>query len=194
MPLVPALKALHAVRGDAVVVTAMGVAREWMTLSDHPLDFVYVPSSMGQATTLGLGMALAQPDRQIIVCNGDGSMLMNLGSLVTITAQAPANLTVLIFDNGVYEITGAQSTPASSAIRRDDSEFDFVKTASACGFRSTYEFTELEDWKRQVSDVIAETGPTFARVAVAPVPGAVGPRSPSPAAERAKTFAQALRS
>src|SRR5579864_3178601 len=111
--LVESLVALHAVRRDEIVVTTMGAAREWQKLSGgggggggggekNPLDFVLVPSSMGQATSLGLGMALARPDRKVVVCNGDGSMLMNLGSLVTITAEAPANLTVIVFDNGVY--------------------------------------------------------------------------------------------
>ncbi len=76
--LIAALTALHENRSEEIVVTAMGTAREWMTLEPHPLDFVLVPSSMGQAPSFGLGLALAQPDRQVVVCNGDGSMLMNL--------------------------------------------------------------------------------------------------------------------
>jgi sulfopyruvate decarboxylase subunit beta len=194
IPLVPALKALHEVRGDAVVITAMGAAREWMTFGSHPLDFIYVPSSMGQAPTLGLGIALAQPNRQVIVCNGDGSMLMNFGSLVTITAHAPKNLTLLLFDNGVYEVTGAQPTPASPALRANGKGIDFVAAAKACGFESPRNFTELDGWKESVGDVIQSTGPTFARIGVAPVPEARGPRSPSPAANRATAFAAAIQS
>ena len=87
MTLKQAVEVLHAVRRDEVVVTTMGSAREWQKLGKHPLDLIYVPSSMGQGTALALGIALAQPKRQVVVCNGDGSMLMNLGSLVTITAQ-----------------------------------------------------------------------------------------------------------
>ena len=71
-------------------MTTMAAAREWQKLQKQPLDFVLVPSSMGQATALGLGIALAQPEQKVIVCNGDGSMLMNLGSLVTITACSTA--------------------------------------------------------------------------------------------------------
>src|SRR4051812_44719417 len=88
-------------RPSDVVVTTMATALDWMILGTGPLDLVFVPSAMGHATSIGLGLALAQPRRRVFVCNGDGSMLMNLGSLVTIAAAAPPNLTVLLFDNGV---------------------------------------------------------------------------------------------
>lgn len=194
MSLPDALRALHAVRGDAIVVTTMGTAREWMLFEPHPLDFVFVPSSMGQATSLGLGLALAQPSRKVVVCNGDGSMLMNLGSLMTIAAQHPPNLTVLVFDNGRYEVTGGQPTAANPAIRAGRIDADLPTIARACGFSSVYEFHDLDAWKSAARAVIDAPGPTFARFAVAPIPGAVGPRSPGPAAERAQAFGQALRS
>lgn len=194
IPLLAALEALHAARTHEIVITTMGNAREWMTLPPHPLDFVLVPSSMGQATSLGLGLALAQPDRRVVVCNGDGSMLMNLGSLVTLAAEAPPNLTLLLFDNGVYEVTGAQPTPATVARHNGRPTVDFPALARACGFPSVAEFTELDDWKAGVGDVITAPGPVFARIAVSPVPGAVGPRSPSPAPPRAREFQAALES
>ena len=90
MPLVPALAALAERRRDQIVVTTMGAAREWPRLSQHPLDFHYIPSAMGHAPMLGLGLALAQPQREVIVLNGDGCMLMSLGCLVTIVASTPA--------------------------------------------------------------------------------------------------------
>ena len=95
------------------MITTMSPARDWMTLPQQPLDVVFVPSAMGHATSVGLGLALAQPDRRVIVCNGDGSMLMNLGSLVSIAGAGATNLVVLVFDNGVYEVTGSQPTPVS---------------------------------------------------------------------------------
>ena len=91
----------------------MATARDWMTMPQQPLDIVFVPSAMSHATSLGLGIALAQPERRVIVCNGDGSMLMNLGSLVSIAGSGAANWSVVMFDNGVYEVTGAQPTPAT---------------------------------------------------------------------------------
>jgi len=194
MPLVEALAALRVERReDDVVISAMGAAREWMTLGTHPLDWVFVPSSMGQATSLGLGLALAQPQRRIIVLNGDGSTLMNLGSLVTITAEQPANLVIVTFDNGVYEITGAQPTPGGVAGRKAGDRVDYLGLARAAGFRSTFHFTGLAEWVAGVRGVLDATGPTFTLLDVAPVPGARGPRSPGPTSERARRFMAALR-
>jgi len=193
MALVPALQALRAARRDAdVVISAMGAAREWMALGTHPLDWVFVPSSMGQATSLGLGLALARPDRRIIVLNGDGGMLMNLGSLVTITAYAPENLVILLFDNGVYEVTGAQPTPGAAEGRAGADPVDFMALARASGFRSLFRFTRLDDWTAASPEVLGAQGPTFAVLDVAPVPGAPGPRSPGPAPARARAFMAAL--
>jgi len=191
MPLVESLGVLRNIRqDDEVVLTVMGTAREWMAAGPlHPLDWIYVPSSMGQAPALGLGMALAQPDKQIIVCNGDGCMLMNAGALVTIAASAPTNFTLVIFDNGVYEITGAQPTPATAG---DSPLVDFPDLARASGFQQVFAFDDLEDWENSARDIIDAPGPTFVHLAVAPVPGAVGPRSPSKAPPRAREFAQAF--
>ncbi len=193
MSLIQTLQTLRAVRapGD-VVVSAMGAAREWMALGAHPLDWVFVPSSMGQATSLGLGIALAQPGRRVIVLNGDGGMLMNLGSLVTITARAPGNLIVLLLDNGVYEITGAQPTPAAGAGRTGADSIDFTALARAGGFRSVFNFRSNASWADHIESVLAAGGPTFAALHVAPIPGAPGPRSPGPAPARARQFMQAL--
>ncbi len=104
-----ALEVLAAHRGDKIVVTTMSAVGIWPTYSDTPLDFAFIPSSMGQAPGLGLGLALALPGRAVVVVNGDGCMLMNLGSLVTL-ANHPADLYLLILDNGLYEVTGGQPT------------------------------------------------------------------------------------
>ena len=93
-----ALAVLAGARTDQVVVTTMGSIREWSRVSRHPLDFHYIPSAMGQGSSLGLGIALARPERRVIVLNGDGSMLMNLGSLVTIAAQGPRNYYLIVID------------------------------------------------------------------------------------------------
>lgn len=194
MPLREALIALRSERRDEdVVISAMGPAREWMALGTHPLDWVFVPSSMGQATSLGLGLALAQPNRRIIVLNGDGSTLMNLGSLVTITAEQPGNLVLVTFDNGVYEITGAQPTPGAAGGRRAADRVNYEGLARSCGFRSIFHFTELAAWTAGVRHVLDTAGPTFALLDVAPVPGAKGPRSPGPTSERARRFMDALK-
>jgi len=189
---VEALEALREHRKDEVVVTTMGTSRDWMRLSEHPLDFNYVPSSMGQATSLGLGVALAQPNRQVVVCNGDGSMLMNLGTLVTITAQAPTNYTLILFDNGAYEVTGAQGTPGSESVRGPGRAINFADVARGCGFESVFQFDTLDDWRSNMAHSLNDSGPTFVWLKVALTPGAVGPKSPGPSPERAKRFAEAL--
>jgi phosphonopyruvate decarboxylase len=193
MQLPDAITALHRARGDDdIVITTMAAAREWMALGTSPLDIVFVPSSMGQATSVGLGLALARPDRRVIVANGDGSMLMNLGSLVTITAAAPANLLVIVFSNGVYEVTGAQPTPGSAAARAGREDVDFAGIASACGFRSVSRFSDLASWTAGLPGILVSEGPRFVLVTVAPVPDGPGPRSPGPAGARARAFMAAL--
>jgi len=193
MPLREAMAALHrARRADDMIVTSMGAAREWMALGAGPLDLPLVPSSMGTAPSIGLGIALAQPRRRVIVVNGDGAMLMNLGALVTITAAAPANLTLILEDNGIYEVTGAQPTPGSAAARADGTNVDFLGMARASGFTSVFHFAELAEWERAIDEVLAATGPTFVLLDVSSVPGSKGPRSPGPAAARALALRRTL--
>jgi len=174
-----ALIALHGARDPRdIVITTMSPARDWMTLTPQsPLDVVFVPSAMGHATSLGLGLALAQPDRRVIVCNGDGSMLMNLGSLVTIVGAGATNLIVLVFQNGVYEVTGSQAVPAKA---------DFATIARGSGFSSVFEFSNSEEWMSKIDAVLEAPGPVFAVLHVAPDVGVPGPKSPGPAGERAR--------
>jgi sulfopyruvate decarboxylase subunit beta len=187
MPLRDALMVLRDLRAPAdVVVTSMGSAREWMAMGPlAPLDFVYVPSSMGEAPSLGLGLALAQPNRRVIACSGDGSLLMNLGALVTIANEAPKNLVVIVFDNGVYEVTGAQPVPGRGV--------NFAKMAMASGIASVASYETIEAWRSAAAETLKLEGPVCVVLKVAPVPGAVGPKSPGPTALRAPAFMAALR-
>lgn len=194
MSMPAAIAALHGARAvDDVVITTMGAAREWMALGTQPLDFVFLPSSMGQATSLGLGIALARPDRRVIVANGDGSMLMNLGSLVSIAAAAPRNLIVVLLANGVYEVTGAQPIPGAATSRSAAVNLDFPAMARASGIETVFHFSRLTEWRAALPEVLSAPGPVFAVLDVAPVPGGAGPRSPGPAGDRARAFMAALR-
>src|SRR3954469_11773555 len=159
-------------RDQDVVINTMAAAKGWMERgAPHPLDMIFVPSAMGHATSMGLGIALAQPDRRVIVCNGDGSMLMNLGSLVTIVGAGATNLVVLVFDNGVYEVTGSQPIPGGLAM-------DFATIARGCGFQSVFEFSETSDWQSNARAVLDAPGPVFAVLYVVPEYGIPGPKSP----------------
>jgi sulfopyruvate decarboxylase subunit beta len=113
------LEKLASLRRNEIVVTTMSVASPWARLSDGPLDFAMVESSMGQAPPFGLGLALARPDRRVLVLNGDGSTVMCLGTFVTI-AQTPAdNFTMVIVENGTYEVAGNQPIPGAGLMDFD---------------------------------------------------------------------------
>src|SRR5262249_46033163 len=164
-----ALKVLAAHRGDKVVVTTMSAAGIWPALSDTPLDFAYIPSSMGQAPALGLGLALAQPGRGVVVVNGDGSMLMNLGSLVTLANQ-PADVYLLVMDNGLYEVTGGQPTAGTG-------HTDFAGLARAAGIQRAYRFDSLDAWRLGAAEALTGPGPVLVWLAVG---GRLRPKAPTP--------------
>ena len=182
-----AIAAVHAARGPRdIVVTTMTPARDWMLLTPHPLDLVLVPSAMGSAPSMGLGLALAQPDRRVIVLNGDGSMLMNLGALVTIAESGASNLLVVVFQNGTYEVTGSQRVPGGTSV-------DFSAIARGAGLTSVHEYSSENRWAADVARLIAAPGPTFVTLHVEPVHGVPGPKSPGPASVRAEAFMRAVR-
>jgi sulfopyruvate decarboxylase subunit beta len=189
MPMREAVAVMRDARGPTdIVIPSMGSAREWMALGPvHDLDFILVPSAMGHATSVGLGLALAQPDRRVIVLSGDGSLLMNLGSLVTISAESPANLVIVVFVNRVYEVTGAQVTPGAKGV-----PVDYAAFARASGIKSVFRWSSVDDWRSGIGSALGADGPTLVVVDVAPVPGAVGPRSPGPTGERVKRFRAAV--
>jgi sulfopyruvate decarboxylase subunit beta len=164
-----ALEVLAAHRGKRVVITTMSAGGIWPALSDTPLDFAYLPSTMGGGPALGLGLALAQKQRGVIVVNGDGCMLMNLGSLVTI-ASNPAELYLIIMDNGLYEVTGGQATAGSG-------QTDFAGMARAAGIGRVYKFETLEEWRKGAAQALAGPGPV---VVVLKVEGRLGEKTPKP--------------
>lgn len=190
MQLVPALEVINRLRTDQIVVTTMGSAREWPKLSQHALDFHYVPSSMGQAPPLGLGLALAKPHREVIVLNGDGGMLMNLGCLVTIVASGARNITLIVLENGIYEVTGGQQTAARAA--RPYAEVDFSDFARAAGFAVAEQFDRLENWQQQAAEILRRSGPRFIVLSVEPVGAEYHLEPPGPMAERLPKFREAL--
>lgn len=186
MPLLPALEVLRDARREEIVVTTMGSAREWPKVSQHPLDFQFLPSAMGHAPVLGLGLALAQPNREVIAFNGDGGMLMSLGCLVTIAASGARNLTLILLDNGLYEVTGGQSTAAVAA------RCDFVGVARASGFPTALRYEALDDWRAAVATLRHLPGPRFVQLCVEPVGPAYHLPAPTPVVERIRNFRAAI--
>jgi len=187
MPLAAVVEVFARLRGERdVVVTTMGAAREWLRRRQHPLDFHYVPSTMGGGLPLGLGLALAQPDREVLVLSGDGSLLMNLGALVTIVDGGVGNLTVAVIDNGVYEVTGGQRTAAAAGT-------DYAAVAGACGFPTVARFSELDDFGRRAQQVLERPGPRLLSLEVEPVLEDYALTPPGPMRERIEQFRRALR-
>jgi thiamine pyrophosphate-dependent acetolactate synthase large subunit-like protein len=184
MTLCQALEILSGHRGQHIVLATMSSAAVWPGLSDTGLDFVYVPSAMGQGPSLGLGLALAQPERGVIVINGDGCTLMNLGCLVTL-AQHPANLYLLIVDNGLYEVTGGQPTPGSGRT-------DFAALARAAGVQRVYTFESTDAWRAGAAEALIRPGPVVVWLKVEGRLGQPSPKAPRPMAEQIARLRQAL--
>jgi thiamine pyrophosphate-dependent acetolactate synthase large subunit-like protein len=179
-----ALEVLARHRGDSIVMTTMGSVGIWPALSDTPLDFAYLPSAMGHGPALGLGLALARPDRKVIVVNGDGCMLMNLGALVTIAAN-PARLYLIIIDNGIYEVTGGQ--PHVSAGR-----VDFAGLARAAGIQHVYSFDTLAAWQQGAAAVLSGPAPAVIWLKVEGKLGQKTPAAPRPMAEQIRRLQEAM--
>ncbi|MCS6864405.1 MAG: thiamine pyrophosphate-dependent enzyme [Gemmataceae bacterium] len=174
-------------RRDQVVVTTMGSVAIWSQLSDSPLDFHYLPSSMGQGVALGLGLCLAQGtnSRGVIVFTGDGGLLMNLGCLVTV-AQYRVPLYILLIDNGLYEVTGGQ--PVAGARRTN-----FAALARAAGIPRVYECRERHEWAIVAEEALHGDGPVFVWLQVQGELGKVTPTAPRPMAEQIARLQQAWR-
>ncbi len=169
-------------RTNEVVVTTMSVVRPWGRLSDHDLDFASADSAMGHAADLALGIALARPDRRVVCLNGDGSMLMSLGTLATAVGLGAANYVLFVADNGEYEITGHQAVPGAGRI-------DHADLAQAAGFRHVFRFEEARPYAEAVGDILSLPGPTFVHAVVEP--GREGPISRGPA-EQARYLRHSL--
>jgi len=120
---------------------------------------------MGLAFPIALGVALAQPARRVIALEGDGSLLMQLGCLSTIASQAPKNLTLVVMDNGIYQITGAQPTPAATTT-------DIVAVAHGCGLPDASWAADEADFERLVEHSLTATSPTLIAARIDEMPAA----------------------
>jgi thiamine pyrophosphate-dependent acetolactate synthase large subunit-like protein len=157
---------LLAARGDALLVTGLG-APTWdaTAAGDHPLNF-YLWGGMGGAAMVGLGLALAQPKRRVLVLTGDGEMLMGMGSLATIAVQRPSNLAVVVIDNEHYGETGMQETHTRHGV-------DLAKIAEGAGIRAAATITDRRQLQAWIPRLYREHGPLFAAIKVTAIQGAM---------------------
>jgi thiamine pyrophosphate-dependent acetolactate synthase large subunit-like protein len=153
------VKLLLSKRKNLLVVAGLGsTAWDCTAAGDSPLTFP-LWGAMGQAAMIGLGLALAQPKRRVLVITGDGEMLMGLGSLATIGVQQPANLSVVVIDNERYGETGMQETHTAHGV-------DLAAVASACRFRTTKVVSLKSELASLLQGIQKTPGPNFAQVKV----------------------------
>ncbi|WP_254453563.1 thiamine pyrophosphate-dependent enzyme [Siccirubricoccus sp. G192] len=141
-------------RNDEAVIGGIGNSNFDLWSAGHRAQNFYMLGSMGLAIPIALGVALAQPRRKVFALEGDGSLLMQLGCLSTVAALAPKNLAILVFDNGVYQITGGQPTPASGGT-------DYAAIARACGLPGAVWAADEADFERLVQHCLETDGPHF---------------------------------
>ena len=149
------VKDLLAERGDLMVVSGLGSPTyDVAAAGDHPLNF-YLWAAMGGAAMIGLGLALARPERRVAVITGDGEALMGMGALATIGVKRPENLVIVVLDNGHYGETGMQASHTTGGV-------DLVAVATACGFRDALSVTGAKDVARVRDLLRTGQGPILA--------------------------------
>jgi thiamine pyrophosphate-dependent acetolactate synthase large subunit-like protein len=154
-----AIRVLLEKRDDLLLVTGLGsTTYDAASVGDDPRNF-YLWGAMGAAALVGLGLAIAQPQRQVLVVTGDGEMLMGLGGLATIGIQRPPNLAIAVFDNGHYGETGMQPSHTEAGV-------ELVGIARACGIKEIFDVSD-ELGVRDFAGRVRKSATTlFARIAI----------------------------
>ncbi len=177
--------AMLADRGDMLVVAGLG-APVWdcTAVADHPLNFP-LWGAMGGAAAMGLGLAMAQPERRVLVITGDGEMLMGLGALTTIGAQKPDNLAIVVCDNERYGETGMQLTHTAGGL-------DLPAMALAAGFASAAGISSDNEFKAALPAIRSAPGPAFWSIKIRAENLAIGAMPPKDGVTLKDRFRAAL--
>ncbi|MQF82642.1 hypothetical protein FIM02_00555 [SAR202 cluster bacterium AD-802-E10_MRT_200m] len=155
------VKTILPYRGNSVVIPGR-TSRHWHEYSDKPeLDMPLGDPAMGGHACFALGLALAQPNTNVILFDSEGDLLMNLGILTTIAEMAPSNFYHFLLDNECYATTGGQPVPNSTGI-----QYDLL--ARGAGYQATYSFEHLEDFSNSAAEIIQQPGPVFTALKVFP--------------------------
>ena len=159
-----AVRVIDSKRNGAIIVPTMNANNVHFGLptvtTDQKMDLP-ISGAMSKASSVGLGVALAQPDKKVMILDGDGSLLMNLGSLVTLSNKAPKNLYHFLFNNNVYAVTGGQPIPGAEVS-------DWEGMAKAAGYAAVFSFDNLEDLTTGLDEVFTSEGPVFVHLRVEP--------------------------
>jgi thiamine pyrophosphate-dependent acetolactate synthase large subunit-like protein len=149
---------------EEAVVGGIGNTNFDLWAAGHRPQNFYMLGSMGLAFPIALGVALAQPKRRVFALEGDGSLLMQLGCLSTIATLKPRNLSMVVMDNGIYQITGAQPTPAAAAT-------DLIAVAVGCGLTNSMWAADEEDFERLIDQSLTASEPMLIGVRIDDKPG-----------------------
>ncbi len=168
---------------DEIVVATYSSGTDWMAINDRPLNY-FAFGAMGLASSHRLGLALARPEKRVIVLDGDGSLLMNLGTLVTIGAVAPKNFIHFVGHNGSYEANGGIPLPNKGV--------DFAGVARSAGIKSCHTFTDIESFKAEIGTILNAEGPVFADLVIEQGPLSNRDYSEMHSSARRETFRAAL--
>jgi thiamine pyrophosphate-dependent acetolactate synthase large subunit-like protein len=161
MRIAEALEAFHPYREDAIVVPGRG-GRYWVDLTTQPyLDLPMGDPAMGGHAGFALGVALARPERKVVLFDSEGDILMSLGMLTTIAEQAPANFYHFLLDNECYATTGGQPVPNAKNVKYD-------RMALAAGYPRAQAFEQLDDFDRALPQIMGRPGPVFVALKVYP--------------------------
>ncbi len=155
IPCFEAVKSINRLRGNSIVVGTMTPNRYWRLLSDRPELDLPIYGAMGKASSMALGLALARPDKKVLCMDCDGSLLMNLGSMVTIAGQQPKNLVHFVFDDEAYFTTGGQPVPGAGT-------YNFKVMAEGAGYKEAFLFDDLEDFVSRLPEILEREGPVMA--------------------------------
>jgi thiamine pyrophosphate-dependent acetolactate synthase large subunit-like protein len=151
-------------KSEEAVIGGIGNTNFDLWAAGHRPQNFYMLGSMGLAFPIALGVALAQPNRRVFALEGDGSLLMQLGCLSTIAMLKPENLTMIVMDNGIYQITGAQPTPAAGVA-------DLVAVAIGCGLTNSAWAADEEDFERLIDQSLTASEPMLIAVRIDDKPG-----------------------
>jgi phosphonopyruvate decarboxylase len=147
-------------RSDQIVVAVYHAAFDLMRIQPHPLNYLSI-GAMGLTTSHALGLAIGCPNKKVIVLDGDGSLLMGLGSLVTIAEVAPANFLYFVYQNGTYEANGGHPIPGRDTM-------NFAAIARGAGFQEVYEFSDFQAYASALPTLLQLKGPVFVTMKVEP--------------------------
>ncbi len=155
------LRLIERFRKDAVVIACEENGRPWGDVSHKKELDIPFPDAVGKGVSMGLGIALARPDRKVVVVDTDGAVLSNLGALATVAGKEPDNLYHFVVEDGIYAYRGGVQIPNMGRI-------SFAGLARGAGYTSVYEFKDIEDLALQIEEVMQAPGPVFVCLKVKP--------------------------